>query len=150
MELTLKAAQRLSYNAGLEQSLKILGASFGEVLSMLKEEAVSNPVVDAESFFEAMKPIFYKDAPWGAEVSDNVSETEESLFSYLKEQAGCLALPLNIASCLDFLIDLLDENGYLPYKTQEIVGFAPFRERVIEEANARFGSWSRRASAPST
>ncbi|WP_347548835.1 RNA polymerase factor sigma-54 [Pseudalkalibacillus hwajinpoensis] len=137
MELGLiqKQTTKLVMTTQLQQAISILQYSTAELMEYVKEQALENPLIELQTpswdrgvrssrrSYSGVKqdPIEY-------------AETRRSLHDELHEQARCLKLSKKIAGIVHYLIDNIDETGYLRINDFEVMQILKVRDSELEEA----------------
>ena len=128
--LGLNQSQKLIISTSLVQSLKILSMTALELESEIKRQADENPIieieiennekrVDWEKYIKDMKKHNHKDKNEFAYNKDNEINLEnmivaqQNLYDYLKAQVRFLNIDKSERKVCNYIIDSLDENGYL-------------------------------------
>ena len=130
MDFKLGLDQSLKLNLSLEMkiSIEILKMSLKELKEYLEKESVKNSNI--EIIFP--KSNFSKNEDYENFI-ENIGEEDESLISYLEEQIIYLEIKREVRDILEYLINNLDERGYLISNLEELrkkIGRASCRERV--------------------
>lgn len=110
MDFKLEINQNLKLTLSLEMkmSIEMLKMSATELKEFLEKKAKENPAIE----------ISYPNKTYSKSSStdftmDLIEDKEESLIDFLEEQMSYLTINANIKSILYFLINNLDERGYL-------------------------------------
>lgn len=128
--LELSQSQKLMLSTNLVQSLKILSMTTLELEDEIKKQAEENPIieiemqnserkVDWERYINHLKNHTYKDKNESGYNIDNEIDFEnmisnnQNLYDYLKEQINCYKIDKTEKKVCEYIIDSLDENGYL-------------------------------------
>ena len=128
--LELNQSQKLVVSTNLVQSLKILSMTTLELEDEIKKQAEENPIieiemqnserkVDWERYINHIKNHTYKDKNESGYNIDNEIDFEnmisnnQNLYDYLKEQINCYKIDKIEKKVCEYIIDSLDENGYL-------------------------------------
>ncbi|WP_455542486.1 RNA polymerase factor sigma-54 [Intestinibacter sp.] len=136
--LDLTQSQNLVMTTKLMQSLKILSMSTLELESEIKRQAEENPIieietknderqVDWEKYIKDIQKHTYKDKNEFAynidnEVNfENMIKSTQNLYDYLKNQIGYYKIDKDERKVCEYIIDSLDENGYLNAQNEEII-----------------------------
>jgi RNA polymerase sigma-54 factor len=130
--------QKLMMTQDLSQAIALLQYSTQELTSFLESKALENPLIQLESTIVPVNPlvdrkkkrkttIYQEQNDW----IDQLGENKKSLTEHLRSQ-----IPLNedltsIRHLMEFFIDSMDENGYLPIHA--INGLQGYSNEHIEE-----------------
>ncbi|WP_270180052.1 RNA polymerase factor sigma-54 [Alkalihalobacillus sp. CinArs1] len=137
MELGLiqKQTTQLVMTTQLRQAISILQYSTLELLDYIKEEALENPLIELHtpSWDTGIRA---KAAGRGerADSLDYVAERGKSLNEELHEQVRCLNLCPHQAKVIHYLIDNIDEAGYLRIRDHEVIMQFQLTNQEYEEA----------------
>ncbi|WP_377887759.1 RNA polymerase factor sigma-54 [Alkalihalobacillus sp. R86527] len=137
MELGLiqKQTTQLVMTTQLRQAIAILQYSTIELMEYIKEEALENPLIELQTpSWEA--GIRLKNSYGGERTDplDYVAERGKSLNDELHEQVRCLNLSHHQAKVIHYLIDNIDETGYLLTRDQEVISQFRLTDREFEDA----------------
>lgn len=136
--LDLSQSQKLIMTTTLMQSLKILNMSAVELENEIKRQAEENPIieietkgedknVDWEKYIKNMQNYTYKDKNEFAYNADNEVDFEnmvsytQNLYDYLKNQINYYRIDKREKTICEYIIDSLDENGYLNIQDEELI-----------------------------
>ncbi|PFG14771.1 RNA polymerase factor sigma-54 [Bacillus sp. es.036] len=138
MELGLiqKQTTKLVMTTQLHQAISILQYSTAELLEYVKEQALENPLIELQS------------PSWDGGVRSSkrsyengtrqdpleYAETRRSLHDELHEQTRCINLPKKITGIVHYLIDSIDESGYLRINETEVMSYLDCDEFELTEA----------------
>lgn len=124
MKLELTSTQKLTMTAQMQQSLKILQMNNLELEQYLNELAQENPLIEItppavsrEYSIFTVRCGYQKAGSQGTENPGDLLapiQNYETLQDHLREQANALRLPKHLIREVSFLIDDLDDRGYLP------------------------------------
>ncbi|WP_455539064.1 RNA polymerase factor sigma-54 [Terrisporobacter sp.] len=123
-KLELIQSQKLVMTTQLKQSLDILNMSSLELEEKIKSEADENPLLEVKSrddtnWQELIKSAdnkYYEVKSYNLDNDmsfENMVKNENNLYEYIKFQLGCLKLGSKEKYICEYIIDCLDENGYL-------------------------------------
>lgn len=131
MDLKLRLNQSLKLGLSLEMklSIDILKMSLKELKDFFKEKEQINPGI------EIVYPKQIKSN--SAEIEsyiENISESEESLIKFLEEQIGYLNVSKEIKNILEYLINNLDERGYLDGTLESLKKDGGYKSSLFKEA----------------
>lgn len=134
--LELNQSQKLVLTAQLKQSLSILNMSRLEVEEEIVKESESNPLlevektndeIDWEKYLKHMESRNIRqdknDAPYSAENNvdfENMIKNHNSLYDCLIDELKYFKLTKEEKRICEYIIDSLDEDGYLRIKDREI------------------------------
>lgn len=132
--LDLNQSQKLLLSASLVQSLNILSMTAEELENEIKRQADENPIIEIEvkhnepdidwekytkninqkNRFDKNE-IVYRDIEYDFE---NIVASKKNLYEYLKSQLILLKIDEKEKKVCEYLIDSIDENGYLNEETE--------------------------------
>lgn len=134
--LELNQSQKLILTTQLKQSLAILNMSRLEVEEEIRKESESNPLLEAEKneegidwekYIKHMESINIRqdknDAPYSSENAvdfENMIRSTSNLYDYLIDELKYFKLTLKEKRICKYIIDSLDEDGYLRINDKEI------------------------------
>jgi len=154
--LELKQTQRLSpiLTQQLQQAIRLLQLSKLELVEAIEQEIKENPILEAgEEQAEEQTQESKDDGEEIAELLDRFSPSEEfsyreereypdyeniikkpsNLRDYLRWQAGLASFDQNERLVVEWIIENIDDNGYLAYPISEISKSSGFSEELLEE-----------------
>ena len=124
-EMTLEISQKLALTPELRQSIQILQMSAAELASTIEKEFLENPLLEIEYAEEPLKVFEDKNL-------EPVDVSTPSLQDFLIEQArftfGEKKLP-----AAKFLIESIDNLGYLTAEISELAQILQVEEKFLEE-----------------
>ncbi|MCQ9627387.1 RNA polymerase factor sigma-54 [Cetobacterium somerae] len=131
MDFKLGLDQSLKLNLSLEMkiSIEILKMSLKELKEYLEKESVKNSNI--EIIFP--KSNFSKNEDYENFI-ENIGEENESLISYLEEQIIYLEIKREVRDILEYLINNLDERGYLISNLEELRKNGGFKLNIFKDA----------------
>lgn len=131
MDFKLGLSQSLKLNLSMEMriSLEILKMSLKELKEYLEKESLKNSNI--EIVFP--KSSFSKNEDYENYI-ENIGEEDESLIAYLEEQISYLDINRNVREILEYLINNLDEKGYLSTDLEELRKSGGFRLNIFKDA----------------
>lgn len=160
--LNLKQTQKLSMTPQLQQAIKLLQFNSLELNEYIKEEMVENPLLEIESNKEKKDSNLdrqeaknkedeidwkeyiekYDDISYRAQIDKNKEAIKYenfvtytlSLREHLLEQLGLIKLDEEIKFISRYIIENLDENGYLKINLSELSSLLKMDIEKIEEA----------------
>lgn len=134
--LELNQSQKLILTTQLKQSLAILNMSRLEVEEEIRKESESNPLLEAEKNEEGIDWEKYikhiesvnirqdkNDAPYSSENAvdfENMIRSTSNLYDYLIDELKYFKLTFEEKRICRYIIDSLDEDGYLRINDKEI------------------------------
>lgn len=134
--LEINQSQKLVMNMRIKQSLSILNMSRAEIEEEIKNEAESNPLLDAEKNEDGIDwEKYIKDMDRTPEIKDkneiaynadnevdfeNMVKYSGTMYDYLMEEIGCFDLSEKERKICSYIIDSLDEDGYLRENEREL------------------------------
>lgn len=134
--LELNQSQKLILTTQLKQSLAILNMSRLEVEEEIRKESESNPLLEAEKneegidwekYIKHMESINIRqdknDAPYSSENAvdfENMIRSTSNLYDYLIDELKYFKLTLEEKRICKYIIDSLDDDGYLRINDKEI------------------------------
>lgn len=134
--LELNQSQKLILTTQLKQSLAILNMSRLEVEEEIRKESESNPLLEAEKneegidwekYIKHMESINIRqdknDVPYSSENAvdfENMIRSTSNLYDYLIDELKYFKLTLEEKRICKYIIDSLDEDGYLRINDKEI------------------------------
>lgn len=131
MDFKLGLDQSLKLNLSLDMkiSIEILKMSLKELKEYLEKESVKNSNI--EIIFP--KSNFSKNEDYENFI-ENIGEEDESLISYLEEQIIYLEIKREVRDILEYLINNLDERGYLISNLEELRKNGGFKLNIFKDA----------------
>lgn len=131
MDFKLGLDQSLKLNLSMEMkiSIEILKMSLKELKEYLEKESIKNSNIEVTF----PKPSFSKNEDYENYI-ENIGEEDESLISYLEEQITYLEIKKEIRDILEYLINNLDEKGYLISTPEELRKNGGFKLNTFKEA----------------
>nr|WP_300006353.1 RNA polymerase factor sigma-54 [Tissierella sp.] len=158
--LTLKQTQKLSMTPELRQAIEILQFNSFELNEYIKEQIQENPLLEMDSNRELTKEKDlevklekeneidwkeyiekYDDISYRPQIDKNAEENryenyvsyKPSLKEHLLQQLGVLDLSDEVRFVASYIIENLDENGYLKINISEFSSFLNWDIETIEE-----------------
>ena len=133
---------KLSMTQELSQAIELLQYSAHELSEFLEEKALENPLLQIESFkVQSMDPRYdtVKKARKSSQVDrqnwlEQISKEETSIVDYLYAQIDFCFYDKRIKGILQFLINSLNENGYLHMETEEVTRILSVSQQDVEQA----------------
>ncbi|WP_226655454.1 RNA polymerase factor sigma-54 [Pseudalkalibacillus hwajinpoensis] len=138
MELGLiqKQTTKLVMTTQLHQAISILQYSTAELLEYVKEQALENPLIELQSPSWDGGIRSSKRSYDSGTRQDPIeyAETKKSLHDELHEQMRCISLPKKITGIVHYLIDNIDESGYLRINEPEVMAYLRVDQIELTEA----------------
>lgn len=154
MNLVLNTTQKLLLSQKMIQSSKILQMDSQQLYEYVSSLSVENPVleikvndVEYDKFSSLRGKIEYLDSSdeqnrtyyyyekEDADENDNwkfQTDSEVTLSSFLEEQLLLLDLPQRDMQCLKFMINCLDNNGYMSFRKEELSFVLKISENEVD------------------
>ena len=159
MELNMTQKQTQTLSPQMMQSMEILQMGSQELLEYIEEVVQENPVLEVEDRYDRQDEIsilkrklewleatdpqnrYYhqQDTEEDSDPLSNygfVTDEDENLYHYVLSQVQMLELAPELAACCAFLVECLDQNGWLdePLETLAADASQPFSqmERALE------------------
>lgn len=144
--LQLTQSQKLVMTTQLKQSLSILNMSKLELEETIKKEAEDNPVIDVERSNEINWEEYIKDIEKSSyrdkseiyynpdnEINfENMVRHSENLYEQLLFQISLYKLGKNEREVCEYMIENLDEDGYLRIDEEEIINTLNIDREIFE------------------
>lgn len=127
-EITLEVSQKLSLTPELRQSIQILQMSSVELAATIEKEFLENPLLEIEYAEEPLKPFDDKNL-------EPVDISTPTLQDFLIEQAK-FSFDAEKLFAAKFLIESLDNRGYLTAEISELAEILQVTENFLEEVLA--------------
>jgi len=146
MDMNMEMTQKIIMTPQLEYSLKILKLSYEELVDFLQEEMLSNPILEYKEPKEIKLKIrndgsesdrlsYNRDFKEDDEVHTNgipdMNSYKTDLVNHLKLQLHLLNLPEKMTEIGEFLIESLDEKGYLKIDIKDVARILHVEETLI-------------------
>lgn len=128
-KLGLDQSLKLGLSMEMKISIEILKMGLKELKEFLENESIKNSNI--EIIFP--KPSFSKNEDYENYI-ENVGEEDESLIDYLEEQIGYLEIKKELRDILEYLVNNLDERGYLVSNLNELRKNSGFKLNLFKEA----------------
>lgn len=131
MDFKLGLDQSLKLNLSMEMkiSIEILTMGLKELKKYLEKESIKNSNI--ELVFP--KSSFSRSEEYENYI-ENIGEENKSLIDYLEEQISYLELKREIRDILEYLINNLDERGYLASSLEELRKSGGFKANLFKES----------------
>ncbi len=152
MDMNMDMTQKIIMTPQLEYSLKILKLSYEELIDFLQEEMLSNPILEYKEPKEIKLKMKNEDSE-GDRLSYNrdIKEEDEGytngipdmnsyktdLVSHLKLQLHILDLPEKMIEIGEFLIESLDEKGYLKIDIKDVAKILCVEEDLVDQVRQK-------------
>lgn len=127
-EITLEVSQKLSLTPELRQSIQILQMSSVELAATIEKEFLENPLLEIEYAEEPLKPFDDKNL-------EPVDVSTPTLQDFLIEQAK-FSFDAEKLFAAKFLIESLDNRGYLTAEISELAEILQVEKNFLEEVLA--------------
>lgn len=122
----------------LSQAISLLQYSAMEISSFLQEQALQNPLID----FQERSILAQRKAPRSNNVSsrnelnpiDVIAAKKETLYQHLLEQLSFLTIPTSQKAIVKYMINSLDEKGYLKEDIHNIESALKSGPEEVEQA----------------
>lgn len=114
-KLTLDQNLKLALSMEMKLSIDILKMNLKELKEYLIDESIKNPNIE----LVYSKPLVSKNDDYENYI-ENIGEKDDSLIDYLEEQIAYLDLEKKTKEILEYLINNLDERGYLSGEAEEL------------------------------
>lgn len=131
--LKLKQETKLILTQEMKMSMNILQMSSSQLKDYLEKEAVTNPAIEITYNNTSYRSSNSSSSEDNFSPLDLVTE-EETLFDYLEEQIGYLKLSSKIKNICLFIINNLDNRGYLATSKLEIKKLLNINTQQLKEA----------------
>jgi len=123
-DITLNLTQRLTLTPQLKQSIEILALSHDDLQALVQEQTEANP------FLELTKPNFSDKLVAGYHDDNkedifNLTSAKESYKQDLHKQLHIKKIDTRILAIIQYLIENLDDNGYLEEDLSELLEGLP-------------------------
>lgn len=147
--LQLKQEQKLIMTQDLQLAVKILQLTSFELNQFIDEQLVENPMLEAEEVnledYDKVQDVgedFYSEGTDYSEYHDeseyvspfNFIARETSMWEYLKEQLNFMPLTKSCSRICNYIVDNIDESGYLTMELCDIVKKFNISMEEAEEA----------------
>lgn len=139
-----KQTTKLVMTTELRQAISILQYSNTELLDFLKEEALENPLLELKEDKSDDGALYYQSYSNGSSSHDSDNENdnpvdyfhnkEENLQAYLLKQAHELSFPKHERGIVVFLIENLDDAGYLTISLEDAATILKIDEEEVAAA----------------
>ena len=133
---------KLTMTQELSQAIALLQYSSQELSEFLEEKALENPLLQVESFkVQSMDPRYdsVKKARMKFQIDkqnwlEQISKKEISIADYLNAQIDFCFYDKRIKGIVEFLINSLDENGYLHINIEEVTTILAVTHQEVEQS----------------
>ena len=155
-ELTIKQKQQLSMTPEMVQAIKILQLNTLDLYEYVNDELIENPVLEeddnrrdreeqlvalelgdhlAEDDYDDRRDRLWESPSEERRSSlENMATVEETLQEHLLDQFNLTRMEEDLAEICRFLIESIDDNGYLTTGAEEVCAFFGCEEAQFEEA----------------
>ncbi|MDF1616702.1 RNA polymerase factor sigma-54 [Petrocella sp. FN5] len=148
MEMNMEMNQKIIMTPQLEYSLKILKLSYEELVDFLHEEMLSNPILEYKEPKETKLKINKEERELNLQSYSSYSREEDDgytngipdmksyktdLVSHLKLQLHILDLPETVMKIGEFLIESLDNKGYLKIDIKDVAKMLHTKEEEVNQ-----------------
>lgn len=119
-----KQIQRLAMTQTLQQSIQMLQYNVEELQDFLQQKELENPLISVEVSDQTNE--FRSSSVLNSEAHDALIEqaagsSTQSLFDYLLDQVHLTLRDTPLRQLVQFLLDYVDENGYLQISNEDII-----------------------------
>ena len=130
--LALEQSQKLIMTPALIQSIKILQLSSHELESYIEEQIMENPVLEGEIQIRDDAPSYSsrKERAQGVPF-EKVNENGTTLSEYLTFQLQFVKAPKQVLKASEYIIENLDDNGYLTQSIKEMALAGKYSEDIL-------------------
>ncbi|MBQ0079449.1 MAG: RNA polymerase factor sigma-54 [Eubacterium sp.] len=121
-DLTIEQTQKLNLTQEMVQAIKILQLNSTELERYVDEQVLANPVLEKDLIVRenySTSTGFRKEKPQGTPFKQ-FNLNEETLSEHLLHQLQFVKAPKGVIRVCEYLIDTLDDNGYLKQSIDEI------------------------------
>lgn len=121
-DLTIEQTQKLNLTQEMVQAIKILQLNGTELERYVDEQVLSNPVLEKDLIVRehtSMSTGFRKEKPQGTPFK-KFNVNEETLSEHLLHQLQFVKAPKGVIEVCEYLIDTLDDNGYLTQSVEDV------------------------------
>ena len=133
---------KLSMTQELSQAIALLQYSSQELSEFLEEKALENPLLQVESLrVKSMDPRYdsVKKVRKNSQIDkqnwlEQISKKDISIADYIKAQIDFRFYDKRIKGILEFLINSLDENGYLHINKEEVTTILSVTPQEVEQS----------------
>lgn len=130
MGLFQQQSLKLAMTPELSQAIMLLQYPAIELTAFMESKALDNPLIEVESGYQSSSGWKQGDMSWIHQISDE----RPDLHAYLKGQIPFKAMDLKEQRVLNYMIDNIDDNGYLRLTYEEINEVFPVRQAEWETA----------------
>lgn len=135
IDVVIKQTQKLTLTPQMEQALSLLQMNTMELNQCVEEELLSNPMLIEKEGTDYRKKTKNSQTDYENYMESLIDEnnTESELKSYLKMQLYTKPITKQDYRIAEYLIECLEETGYLKIKEQEIAKILHLSEEKIQE-----------------
>lgn len=117
-----KQIQRLAMTQTLQQSIQMLQYNVEELQSFLKQKELDNPLITVEMATEQPTSKISGDSGAHEAFMNQISNDQsQSLFDYLLDQVHLTMRDTPLRHLVLFLLDFVDDNGYLRISNEDVI-----------------------------
>ncbi|MGL5054013.1 MAG: RNA polymerase factor sigma-54 [Cetobacterium sp.] len=129
LKLELDQKMKIGLSLEMKLSIEILKMGLNELKDFLQKEQIKNP-----TFEIIYSKSINKKNDNNINYLENISEGEKSLIHYLEEQIIFLNVKKEVRNILNYLINNLDEKGYIDGDLEELRKAGYFKSLYFKEA----------------
>ena len=115
-----KQIQKLAMTQSLQQSIQILQYNVEELQSFLKQKELENPLITVSVADRSTSQSSSQSGTQENFLEQVAGTSDQSLFDYLLEQVHLTMRETPLRGLVLFLLDYVDQNGYLGLTDQEL------------------------------
>ncbi len=130
MGLFQQQSLKLAMTPELSQAIMLLQYPAIELTAFMESKALDNPLIEVETGFQSSSGWKQGDMSWIHQISDELP----GLHAYLKAQIPFKVMDTNEQRVLHYMIDNVDDNGYLRLTYEEVNSVFPVRQAEWEVA----------------
>lgn len=121
-EIKIDQQQKLVMTPGMLQSLNILRFTTGELNELIKKELMDNPALEqyADEYMNKSMSVTQKDVNLEEDNYEKYVSQGETLQDYLRLQLTVAVKSKRDREVGEFIIESLDDNGYMTFSVKEI------------------------------
>ncbi|MEE1038179.1 MAG: RNA polymerase factor sigma-54 [Eubacterium sp.] len=121
-EIKIDQRQKLVMTPGMLQSLNILRFTTGELNELIKKELMDNPALEqyADEYMNKSMSVTQKDVNLEEDNYEKYVSQGETLQDYLRLQLTVAVKSKRDREVGEFIIESLDDNGYMTFSVKEI------------------------------
>lgn len=130
MGLFQQQSLKLAMTPELSQAIMLLQYPAIELTAFMESKALDNPLIEVESGYEPPSGRKHGDMSWINQISDD----RPGLHAYLKGQIPFKVMDAKEQKVLNYMIDNIDDNGYLRLTYEEVNAVFPVQKAEWEVA----------------